>query len=166
MQNQAYVFAIFILNGVLIGLLFDIFRIFRKSFKTPDIITYIEDILFWIFSGIILLYSIFKFNNGELRMFIFLGIILGITVYMLIFSKIFIKVLVHIINFIKKIFNIFILIPIKFAMKIINKVLYKPIIFICVNTTKFLKKIMSFFKINLRKVFFKHRNYKNKKDFA
>ena len=166
MQNQAYVFAIFILNGVLIGLLFDIFRIFRKSFKTPDIITYIEDILFWIFSGIILLYSIFKFNNGELRMFIFLGIILGITVYMLIFSKIFIKVLVHIINFIKKIFNIFILIPIKFAMKIINKVLYKPIIFICVNTTKFFKKIMSFFKINLRKVFFKHRNYKNKKDFA
>lgn len=166
MQNQAYVFAIFILNGVLIGLLFDIFRIFRKSFKTPDIITYIEDILFWIFSGIILLYSIFKFNNGELRMFIFLGLILGITVYMLIFSKIFIKVLVHIINFIKKIFNIFILIPIKFAMKIINKVLYKPIIFICVNTTKFFKKIMSFFKINLRKVFFKHRNYKNKKDFA
>lgn len=166
MQNQAYVFAIFILNGVLIGLLFDIFRIFRKSFKTPDIITYIEDILFWIFSGIILLYSIFKFNNGELRMFIFLGLILGITVYMLIFSKIFIKVLVHIINFIKKIFNIFILIPIKFAMKIINKVLYKPIIFICVNTTKFFKKIMSFFKIHLRKVFFKHRNYKNKKDFA
>ena len=160
MQNQAYVFAIFILNGVLIGLLFDIFRIFRKSFKTPDIITYIEDILFWIFSGIILLYSIFKFNNGELRMFIFLGLIL------VIFSKIFIKVLVHIINFIKKIFNIFILIPIKFAMEIINKVLYKPIIFICVNTTKFFKKIMSFFKIHLRKVFFKHRNYKNKKDFA
>ena len=164
MQNQAYVFAIFILNGVLIGLLFDIFRIFRKSFKTPDIITYIEDILFWIFSGIILLYSIFKFNNGELRMFIFLGLILGITVYMLIFSKIFIKVLVHIINFIKKIFNIFILIPIKFAMKIINKVLYKPIIFICVNTTKFFKKIMSFFKIHIRKVFFKLRDYKNKKD--
>ena len=41
--NQANLFLIFTINGILIGLLFDIFRILRKSFKTPDIITYIED---------------------------------------------------------------------------------------------------------------------------
>ncbi len=66
MQNQAYAFIVFILNGFLIGLLFDIFRIFRKSFKTPDFITYLEDFIFWIITGLLLLYSIFKFNNGEL----------------------------------------------------------------------------------------------------
>ena len=63
MDNQAYSFIVFILNGILIGLLFDIFRILRKSFKTPDFITYIEDILFWILTGIITLYFIFIFNN-------------------------------------------------------------------------------------------------------
>ena len=53
--NQANLFLIFTINGILIGLLFDIFRILRKSFKTPDIITYIEDFFFWLITGLILL---------------------------------------------------------------------------------------------------------------
>ena len=65
MQNQAYTFIIFVLNGFIIGIFFDIFRILRKSFKTPDVITYMQDIAFWILSGLIILYSIFKFNSGE-----------------------------------------------------------------------------------------------------
>lgn len=72
LENQAYLFVIFILNGFLIGILFDIFRILRKSFKTKDWLTYIQDILFWIITGFIILYSIFRFNNGELRGFIFI----------------------------------------------------------------------------------------------
>ena len=62
--NQANLFLIFTINGILIGLLFDIFRILRKSFKTSDIITYCEDLLFWILTGLLLLYSIFTFNAG------------------------------------------------------------------------------------------------------
>ena len=84
MQTQAYAFLIFVLNGILIGILFDIFRIFRKSFKTLDIVTYIEDCMFWIISGLLLLYSIFKFNNGEIRLYILIGVILGVSLYMLI----------------------------------------------------------------------------------
>ena len=34
MNNQAYTFIIFIINGIIIGFLFDCFRIIRKSFKT------------------------------------------------------------------------------------------------------------------------------------
>ena len=51
--NQAYLFCIFIINGIIIGILFDFFRILRKTFKTSDLITYIEDSLFWILTGII-----------------------------------------------------------------------------------------------------------------
>ena len=64
-------FMIFIFNGFLISILFDIFRILRKSFKTNDFFTYTEDILFWILTTFIILYSIFKFANGELRAFLF-----------------------------------------------------------------------------------------------
>ena len=112
MQTQAYAFLIFVLNGILIGILFDIFRIFRKSFKTLDIVTYIEDCMFWIISGLLLLYSIFKFNNGEIRLYILIGVILGVSLYMLIFSKMFINTSVCIIKIIKRIFNIIIIIPI------------------------------------------------------
>lgn len=54
--NQAYLFFIFILNGIIIGLLFDFFRILRKTIKTKDIITYLEDFIFWILTGTIILY--------------------------------------------------------------------------------------------------------------
>lgn len=63
MANQAYIFIVFIINGILIGILFDCFRILRKSFKTSDLITYIEDILFWVIAGIVTLYFIFYYNN-------------------------------------------------------------------------------------------------------
>ena len=86
--NQAYLFCIFIINGIIIGILFDFFRILRKTFKTSDLITYIEDSLFWILTGIIILYSIFVFNNGEIRFFIFFGIILGVFLYMLLLVRI------------------------------------------------------------------------------
>ena len=162
MENQAYIFLIFILNGFLIGILFDIFRILRKSFKTKDFITYIEDIFFWILSGAILLFSIFKFNNGDLRGFIFIGIIMGLLLYMLLFSKIFIKVNLYIIDLLKKIFYFLIIIPIKFIYKILRKFIFKPISFITIN----IKKTVSNFRIKIKSVYNRKKKHECKKDFT
>lgn len=103
--NQAYTFLIFVINGILIGFIYDVFRILRISFKTKDFITYIEDILFWIIVGIIVLNSIFVFNNGEIRFYIFFGIVIGVIMYITIFSTYIIKGSVQIISFIKHIFK-------------------------------------------------------------
>ena len=139
-ENQAYLFGIFVINGIVIGLLFDFFRILRKSFKTNDFITYIEDILFWILAGIILLYSIFIFNNGEIRLFMFLAVLLGIIIYILSISSYIIKINVKIINCIKfiiiKIWNI-ISIPFTYIIKILRKLFFRPISFIIINIKKF-----------------------------
>lgn len=142
--NQAYIFLIFVLNGIIIGLLFDFFRILRISFKTKDFVTYIEDFIFWLLTGIILLYSIFIFNNGEIRFFMFLGIIIGIVLYLLIVSKYIIKFSVTILNFIKKL----IAIPIKFIIKILKKIFFRPISFIIINIRK---KVINFSKKNVKK---------------
>jgi len=166
MHNQIYAFAIFILNGFLIGLLFDIFRILRKTIKTPDLITYIEDVIFWILSGFILLYSIFRFNNGELRLFIFLGVFFGASIYMLIFSRILINFSITVINIIKKTLNILIIKPIKFIIKILNKIIYKPLHFIIVKLSKIYKKFMSFFKNKSKNMFNINKKIKNKKEFT
>lgn len=133
--GQANLFLIFTTDGILIGLLFDIFRILRKSFKTADIVTYIEDTIFWVLTGTIILYSIFTFNNGEIRLFMFIGILLGISFYLLLFSKYVIKVSVTIINAIKNavagIYKVLIT-PIMFIYRIIEK----PIKIIVINTRK------------------------------
>ena len=102
-QNQAYLFIVFSLTGVAIGVLFDIFRVLRKSFKTADIITYLEDILFWVLTGLLVLYNIWYFNNGEIRLFMFLGIIMGILIYMLTLSNILIKIFFLILSTLKKV---------------------------------------------------------------
>lgn len=137
--NQAYLFLIFTINGIIIGLLFDIFRILRRSFKTSDGITYIQDILFWILTGFILLYSIFTFSNGEIRFYMFLGVFLGCLIYMLLFSKYFIKINVKIILVLKKIIGkilSIVLFPINIIIRFIKKIFFKPINFITINIKK------------------------------
>ena len=134
MQNQVYAFIIFIIDGLLIGILFDIFRIIRKSFRTPDIITHLEDLIFWIITGLILLYSIFKFNSGELRMYILIGIFLGVTIYMLIFSKTFVEISVYIIKMTKKIIYDIIFVPLKYIGRFLRKKLIISINSIIKNT--------------------------------
>lgn len=140
--NQAFLFLIFIVNGLIIGFLFDFFRILRKSFKTRDFITYLEDIAFWILTGFIVLYSIFVFNNGEIRFFIFLGIALGVVLYMTIFSNSIIKVSVFVISFIKNIVKKIIKIvsiPFSIILKLTKSVFHKPVSFITLNGKKIFK---------------------------
>lgn len=140
--NQAYIFIIFVIVGIIIGIIFDFFRILRKSFKTRDFITYIEDIVFCILTGFILLYSIFKFNSGEIRIYMFFGVLIGCTIYMLTISKYFIKINVFILTTITNILRKIILIlyiPLKCLKKIFTKIFFKPISFIIIN----IRKIMS-----------------------
>lgn len=102
--NQAYLFLIFTITGIIIGILFDFFRALRKCFKTSDWVTYIQDIIFWIMTGFILLFSIFTFSDGEVRFYMFIGVFLGCLFYLTIFSHFFLSCNIAIIEFLKKIF--------------------------------------------------------------
>ncbi len=119
--EQAYNFIIFILNGIAIGIIFDIFRILRRSFKTSDFITCIEDICFWILSGLLTIFTITFFNYGEIRLYIFIAIIIGVIFYILTISKYFIKFNVTILTFVKKIF----ITPITFIYNKIRQIVLK-----------------------------------------
>lgn len=145
-ENQAYLFLIFSLTGVIIGILFDIFRVLRKNFKTANIITYLEDILFWVFTGTLILYNIWYFNDGEIRLFMFLGIIMGILIYLLTLSNLFIKIN----SFILGIFN-----------KIVQSigVILRPILSVWVKIYTTIKEPIKEF---VKKVT-KNVNFKNKR---
>ncbi len=154
--NQAYLFCIFIINGIIIGILFDFFRILRKTFKTSDLITYIEDSLFWILTGIIIfiLYLCFLIMEKS-DFFIFFGIILGVFLYIcFLFSSYIIKINVKIINFIKKIVSKiieFLLLQLNIFYKIIKKLFFKPVSFVIINITKSSTKLWKKNNKNIRK---------------
>ena len=110
-ENQTYLFIVFSLTGIGLGVLFDFFRALRKTFN-------------WILAGIIVLYNIWFFNDGEIRIYMILGILIGAVIYTLTLSTIFIKInyfimskIKIILTFISKIFKI----PIKFINNILNK---------------------------------------------
>lgn len=134
-QNQAYLFLVFSLTGVVIGILFDIFRILRRTFKTSNIITYIEDILFWILTGILILYNIWYFNDGEIRIYMFLGIIIGVLIYMSTLSGVLIKIFTKVLTTIKNIVEL----PFKTIIEVFRKAYTK----ITILFTNFAKKLQT-----------------------
>ena len=107
-DNQMKIFAVFILDGLLIGLLFDFFRIIRKTIKTPNIITYIQDIIFWILTGILIIYTIFVYNNGQIILYMFLAIVIGVLIYFITIIKKILNVVLNIIEFMKKVIKLII----------------------------------------------------------
>ena len=138
-NSQIGIFLIYLIAGVLICLLYDIFRAVRKTVKTPDLVTYIEDTIFWILVAIFLIYLIFVLNSGEIRFFMFIAICLGGIVYYFTLSKYFMNISVHILTFVKiivkKLLSI-LLIPLKLFLRINKKV--KCIV--CINFKKIWSK--------------------------
>ena len=132
-QNQAYLFLVFSLTGVEIGILFDFFRILRRTIKTGNIVTYIQDILFWILTGILVLYNIWYFNSGEIRVYMFLGIIIGTLIYMSTLSNIFVKLFTKILSTIIKVLEI----PFKTIITIFRKIITLILSFFTKNVKKF-----------------------------
>lgn len=113
------------------------------------------------------MYSIFVYNNGAIRGYMFLGVFCGATLYMITLSKIFIKVNVCILNFIKQIISILIKIfnfPIKIVMNFLIKVIYKPISFIFIKSNNFIKKYLKK-SINSLKINNKTKNKEYKEGF-
>lgn len=141
-ENQAYLFLVFTLTGFIIGALFDVFRILRKSFKTSDFITYLEDILFWVLTGFLIIYNIWYFNDGEIRLFMFLGLIMGILIYLLLLSKFFIILMTFIIDIIKKMLQI-LQVPFKPIIKFCKKIIY--------NISKTVKMIENSIKLKIKR---------------
>lgn len=117
-QNQAYLFLVFSFTGVIIGILFDTFRILRRTIKTANFITYVEDVLFWVLTGLLILYNIWYFNNGEIRIYMFLAIILGILIYMSTLSNILIKIFSRLLQIIIKALEL----PFKTIISIFRKI--------------------------------------------
>ena len=76
--SQEEVFLLFFIIGIIIGLVFDFFKVLRKSFKTKDIVTFIEDLLFLLISGTLIVLGIIKLNSGEVRFYLFLGMFFGV----------------------------------------------------------------------------------------
>ena len=102
-----------------------LFKSQLKSLLSEDQIISSANKLYFNSNGIIILYNIWFFNDGEIRVFMILGILMGAIIYCLTLSPIFIKIDYF---FMKKIKGVFTLlynilkIPIEFMINLLKKI--------------------------------------------
>jgi spore cortex biosynthesis protein YabQ len=155
--NQMYGFLWSVFGGLVIGFVFDLFRLLRKCRRFSEVMVYFQDLVFWLLVTLIMFAAVYFGNSGQLRWYLFLGALLGVLFYMLALSKIFMAVFIAFVRFIINI------------LAFIYKIIYTPVIF-TYNILKgtvcfliyFIKKVCYFIIITAGKVFAQFKNIKKK----
>ncbi len=152
---QFYVFIATFYGGVIIGLLYDIYKVIRKNFKINRLVSIIQDIFFWSVVTVVAIFILFYSNDGKLRWYTFLGFILGALIYNIFLSNIIEHTLNKIINSIISMIK-YLLLKIKLFFNILLKVLMYPYkklkIFIIKPVVLKMKKILLIPKSKLKKI--------------
>ncbi|UZW14038.1 spore cortex biosynthesis protein YabQ [Clostridium pasteurianum] len=94
------------ISGIITGILFDIYRVIRGLELPNKILGFIEDLLFWILSAIIIFIFLLYSNNAIMGIYVYLFISLGVYVYIRLLSKKLIYIEFRILTFFTKIIRI------------------------------------------------------------
>ncbi|MGI6630498.1 MAG: spore cortex biosynthesis protein YabQ [Bacillota bacterium] len=141
--TQIFNFFMAIGIGLLIGVLFDLYRGLWKKYAPPSKTMPLWDVFWWLLVTALVFFILLNLNWGELRLYLFLGQIIGFVFYYKKISPYFLKKIIAFLYWMEKIFKklvIIIVIPIR----IIRKILLWPFIMITIVIKRivfFLKKI-------------------------
>lgn len=106
--------------GSLFGAMFDTYQRFLNRPKRKQWIVFFNDLLFWIIQALVIFYTLFLVNNGELRFYIFIALICGFAAYQSLFKGIYLRLLELLINTVIAIY--------KFLKYTLHLLIYKPVL--------------------------------------
>ncbi len=87
--------AAMLLSGIGMGVVFDGYRVVSDELRINRWWIPVFDLLYWIAATIVVFHVLSANNEGEVRLYVFIGLLCGIGLYYWVFSKIVVK-LVHI----------------------------------------------------------------------
>ena len=102
MTQQCMFFVYSILLGIVTGIIYDFFRIFRVALRHNAVAVFFEDLLFCLIVSIMLILFIFCENYGIVRWFSFLGWMGGFYIYRQTVGRVVMAAAQMIIKFIKR----------------------------------------------------------------
>lgn len=138
---QILTMGLMLASGVLIGILFDLYRVLAHELRFPRWLIPLLDLAYWA-AVTVFIFRVLLFSNfGQVRLFVFLGLFAGYTLYFLVMSRTSMKVIRWIIgvveaivHFIIRAFQICVIGPVLAIYKFILVVLRissRVAIFIC-----------------------------------
>ena len=154
-NNETIDFLQFIGIGVLLALIFDIFRAHRIYKKVDRNMALLQDIIYFVIAWLVIIIALLKLLTGNIRLYLFIGILIGFLMYFSTFSKYMIKLNLKIFKLNNK-FIAYIFLPLKFNIELIEKIYEILSKFLKKCCKKFLNVIFSiygFLKIQILKMF-------------
>lgn len=151
LKEETITFFIFILLGIIVGIIFDFFRAIRKVKKCKEKYVYLQDILFFLITGVVLSSALIYILADEIRLYLFVSLFLGIVIYMSTISIFIMKIFVRIIKISDEIIK-FIFLPLK-LYKDIFMTIYDFLLKKCKKyCNKFHNVISYLYKLKVKKV--------------
>lgn len=114
------------------GVVFDGYRVVSNELRLPRWWLPVLDMMYWMAAALIVFRVLYASNNGEVRAYVFLGLLIGVLSYYWLFSKSVIAIVKWTIGAIKTL--------VRFIFKCIEFVIVKPILLLY----KLVKVILGF----------------------
>ena len=149
--SQVVGFLYSIILGVIFALIYDLFRAYRIVKPQSNLLVFLQDIVYFIFTTLLTFIYLLSITNGEVRAYILIGIFLGFLLFLFTISKYYIVAVTFILKVIFRVENV---ILIGFYI-IIGKIDYFIIIFLKNNLKCFkkgLKKLGSLLYTNRKSI--------------
>lgn len=97
--GQMETFIITVITGAVLGALFDFYRILRGVFRPRWILSSLADLLYWLLSTVLVFIALLFGNWGEVRLYVFFGLLAGVFGYYKLLSRLTIRFLIGLIRF-------------------------------------------------------------------
>lgn len=99
---QTMVFGYAVLFGMILGMVYDVFRITRIAFKHSTVVIAVQDIFYLLVCAVVTFFYMLTVTQGQIRIFIFIGELIGWVFYYFTIGELVIGVSSAIIKFIKR----------------------------------------------------------------
>lgn len=102
-QSAAFLYSL--LPGVLIGVIYGLFKLLRTVFNFSNVMTFAADVAFMIISAVLIYLYILAFLSGYVRLYLLPGILAGFLAYRLTLGKLLCKVYRPFFALLKRVFS-------------------------------------------------------------
>lgn len=102
LQSQVCTFGLALIFGIFLGIIYDIFRVNDEMFGINFKRIFVEDILFFIFAGILTFLFLLATGNGDFKIFVVFAELIGALLWHFTIGKLLLKVSSRVICFYKE----------------------------------------------------------------
>lgn len=102
LAEQLITFGMLVGAGMVMAFVFDIYRVFKWLLKLPKLLIHFIDLAIWLAMAVVVFNILILGNWGEVRFYVFLGLMCGLGLYFKFCSKIAVKIFLEILDITRK----------------------------------------------------------------